>query len=206
MQLLTQDAGDLVGSGPGGEGHDELHRMAGVILRRYRRCGACKSDRADELQHAASGKTREGSVSGRFGISQVALLLEVLAPWTSQSRRIFRFCSPLIGRKVAMLRCRSSFFALLLVPLCVLAQPKAPYYPDAAWQRKTPAEAGVDAQRLKDAVDYADANETRNPRDLTLNHYQTFGREPFGYAIGPIKDRGDPTGVVVHKGCRGKWK
>src|SRR6267143_3209161 len=72
MQLLTQDAGDLVGPGPGGEGHDELHRMAGVILRGYHRCGACKSDRADELQHAASGKTREGSVSGRFGLSQAA--------------------------------------------------------------------------------------------------------------------------------------
>src|SRR5437879_12574499 len=99
-----------------------------------------------------------------------------------------------------MLRCRSSFLALLLVPLCALAQPKAPYYPAAAWQRRTPAEAGIDAQRLKDAVAYAVANETRNPRDLTLNHYQTFGREPFGHAIGPIKDRGDLTGVVVHKG------
>ena len=99
-----------------------------------------------------------------------------------------------------MLRCRSSFFALLLVPLCALAQPKAPYYPDAVWQRKPPGEAGVNAQGLKDAVDYAVANETRNPRDLALNHYQTFGREPFGYAIGPIKDRGDLTGVVVHKG------
>src|SRR5947209_7037096 len=97
-----------------------------------------------------------------------------------------------------MPRCRSSFLALLLVPLCALAQ--APYYPDAVWQRRTPAEAGIDAQRLKDAVAYAVANETRNPRDLTLNHYQTFGREPFGHAIGPIKDRGDLTGVVVHKG------
>jgi CubicO group peptidase (beta-lactamase class C family) len=33
-----------------------------------------------------------------------------------------------------------------------------------------------------------------------LNHYQTFGREPFGYAIGPIKDRGDPTSLVIHHG------
>ena len=97
-----------------------------------------------------------------------------------------------------MLRRSFSFLALLLASLCALAQ--APYYPDAAWQRKTPAEAGINAQRLKDAIDYAVANETRNPRDLTLNHYQTFGREPFGYAIGPIKDRGDPTGVVVHRG------
>jgi len=33
-----------------------------------------------------------------------------------------------------------------------------------------------------------------------MNHYQTFGREPFGYAIGPIRERGDPTGIVVHGG------
>jgi CubicO group peptidase (beta-lactamase class C family) len=33
-----------------------------------------------------------------------------------------------------------------------------------------------------------------------MNHYQTFGREPFGYAIGPIKERGDPTGMIVHRG------
>ncbi len=70
-----------------------------------------------------------------------------------------------------MPRCRSSFLGLLLVPLCALAQPKAPYYPDAVWQRKTPAEAGVNAQRLKDAVAHAVASETRNPRDLTLNHW-----------------------------------
>ena len=53
---------------------------------------------------------------------------------------------------------------------------------------------------LKDAIDFAVASETKAPRDLKLNHYQTFGREPFGYAIGPIKDRGDPTGIIVHKG------
>src|SRR5216110_1221042 len=99
-----------------------------------------------------------------------------------------------------MLRRRVSLFALLLVSFCASALAQAPYYPDAVWQRKTPAEAGVNAQRLKGAIDYAVANETKNPRDLKLNHYQTFGREPFGYAIGPIKDRGPETGVIVHKG------
>jgi hypothetical protein len=91
---------------------------------------------------------------------------------------------------------------LLLFPAmaCAQARPPAAYYPDADWQRKTPAETGFDAARLKDAIDFAIAAESRNPRDLALNHYQTFGREPFGYAIGPIKDRGDMTGVVVHKG------
>jgi len=87
---------------------------------------------------------------------------------------------------------------IALAPLAAFAQ--AFYYPDATWQHKTPAENGINAGLLKDAVDFAVANEIRNPRDLKLNHYQTFGREPFGYAIGPIKDRGPETGVIVHKG------
>ncbi len=74
------------------------------------------------------------------------------------------------------------------------------YYPGAEWLHKTPAEAGISAARLKDAIDFAIAAETKAPRDLKLNHYQTFGREPFGYAIGPIKDRGEPTGIIVYKG------
>lgn len=47
---------------------------------------------------------------------------------------------------------------------------------------------------------FAVAGGTKSSRDLVMNHCQTFGREPFGYAIGPIKDRGDPTGIVVHQG------
>src|SRR5215510_12082413 len=76
----------------------------------------------------------------------------------------------------------------------------AVYYPDASWQRKSAADAGLDGPSLKDAVDFAIASEAKNPRNLKLNHYQTFGREPFGDAIGPIKDRGDTTGLIVHKG------
>src|SRR6188474_2832061 len=74
------------------------------------------------------------------------------------------------------------------------------HFPDAVWTRKTPAESGVDPRRLQQAIDHAIASEVANPRDLAMNHYQTFGREPFGYAIGPIKERADQTGLVVHKG------
>ena len=74
------------------------------------------------------------------------------------------------------------------------------YFPGADWQRRTPAEAGFDPKRLQAAIDHAVAAEMPNPRDLVRNHYQSFGREPFGDAIGPIKARGDQTGVVVHKG------
>lgn len=95
-------------------------------------------------------------------------------------------------------------FALLLVlPLIARSQSSstaAPYYPDAVWQHKTPSEAGISPPLLKDAVDFAVSGETKAPRDLKLNHYQTFGREPFGYAIGPIRDRGEPTGVIIYKG------
>src|SRR3989449_11625411 len=97
-----------------------------------------------------------------------------------------------------MLRRGLAVVGLLLVSLCVSAQ--GVYYPDALWQRKTPAEAGINAALLKGAIDFAVASESRNPRDLTLNHYQTFGREPCGSSIGPIKDRGDQTGVVVYPG------
>src|ERR1700704_1624348 len=86
--------------------------------------------------------------------------------------------------------------AISMLPMVARAQT----FPGADWQRKTPAEAGINPQLLKDAMDFAIASEIKNPRDLKLNHYQTFGREPFGYAIGPIKDRGEPTGIIVHKG------
>ena len=105
-----------------------------------------------------------------------------------------------------MAHVRLSLLALILVlhPSWVSAQSKpassSVYYPDAEWQRRAPADAGINPQLLKEAIDHAVSGETRNPRDLTLNHYQTFGREPFGYAIGPIKDRGDQTGVIIHKG------
>jgi CubicO group peptidase (beta-lactamase class C family) len=76
----------------------------------------------------------------------------------------------------------------------------AVYFPGAEWDRKEPAQAGIDARLLRDAIDHAIRAEAKNPRDLVLNHYQNFGREPFGDAIGPIKDRGEQTGLIVHKG------
>src|SRR5260221_2714970 len=93
------------------------------------------------------------------------------------------------GRGVPCYRCVISwqegamhirFRAILicaLVTLPVAAQ--AQTFPGADWQRKTPAEAGINPQLLKDAIDFAIASEIKNPRDLKLNHYRTFGREPF---------------------------
>lgn len=77
------------------------------------------------------------------------------------------------------------------------------YYPTAAgavWQRRSPAQAGMDSAQLWSAIEFAVGAESRAPRDLEVAHYQTFGREPFGFAVGPFKTRGDPTGVIIRGG------
>lgn len=78
---------------------------------------------------------------------------------------------------------------------------EAPYFPTAqSWQHKTPAELGLKAAALEDAIAFHRANEVKNPRSMEHSHYQSFGKEPYGYAIGPFADRGEPSGVIVYKG------
>lgn len=93
-----------------------------------------------------------------------------------------------------------------LLPIFSFAQKKNKpladpyYYPDKEWVHKKPEEVGVDAVKLKEAVDFAIAHETKSPRSMEQNHYQTFGKEPFGDAIGPMKERGAPTGIIIKNG------
>jgi CubicO group peptidase (beta-lactamase class C family) len=76
------------------------------------------------------------------------------------------------------------------------------YYPGPgdAWERRAPQQVGLDAGLLQQAIAFAVANETRAPRDLEQAHYRSFGREPFGHAIGPFKERGEPSGVILRHG------
>ncbi|HEX2203949.1 MAG TPA: serine hydrolase [Longimicrobium sp.] len=78
----------------------------------------------------------------------------------------------------------------------------AVYWPEAGegWERRRPEQVGMDAARLQEAVEFARQRESKAPRNLELAHYQSFGREPFGEAVGPFKERGDPTGIVVRNG------
>lgn len=76
-----------------------------------------------------------------------------------------------------------------------------PYVPPTgSWERRSPSAVGMDSVKLAEAIAFAIEKESKNPRDLELNHYQTFGTEPFGNAIGPILPRGAATGVVVRNG------
>lgn len=93
-------------------------------------------------------------------------------------------------------------FVLLPAALAAQAGPRAAYYPGPgdAWERRTPQQVGMDAAALEQAVAFAVANESRAPRDLERAHYQSFGREPFGQAVGPFAPRGEPTGVILRHG------
>ena len=78
----------------------------------------------------------------------------------------------------------------------------AVYYPDAgdAWERRTALQVGLDSAKLSAAIAFAVASEVKNPRSMEENHYRSFGREPYGGGVGPFKDRGDPTGVILRHG------
>ena len=90
----------------------------------------------------------------------------------------------------------------LAVATAAQAQRTPVYYPGAGddWERRAPAQVGMDPVLLDSAVAFAASNESRAPRDLELAHYQTFGREPFGEAVGPFAERGDPAGIVIRRG------
>ncbi len=76
------------------------------------------------------------------------------------------------------------------------------YYPGSGedWERRKPQQVRMDAEHLNQAIAFAIAHETKAPRNLELAHYQSFGREPFGEGIGPFKERGEPTGVILRHG------
>ncbi len=82
------------------------------------------------------------------------------------------------------------------------------YFPEKNnWEKKSPAELGVDASKLQEAVDFAITHETQENRNLKIAHYESaFGREPVGYPVGPMKTRGAATGLIIYKGyVVGQW-
>ena len=74
--------------------------------------------------------------------------------------------------------------------------------PGADWARADPADAGFDANLLAEAVAHARANESSMDRDiakaLSGGHFSESG--PDGEIIGPVKPRGDPSGMIVRGG------
>jgi CubicO group peptidase (beta-lactamase class C family) len=96
---------------------------------------------------------------------------------------------------------------LLCTGLAVLADPsrpnlvaapeaEKPYYPARdQWERRTPAELGMDAGLLDAAIAWAKTENTARPKDLS-DQVRMFGR-----VLGPMPaERGDISGIVICKG------
>jgi CubicO group peptidase (beta-lactamase class C family) len=75
------------------------------------------------------------------------------------------------------------------------------YFPSAlVWDHRTPASMGLDSSRIEEAIRYAKSSESKLPRSQELAQAMTFGKEPFSDPMGPLAERGDPSGIIVYKG------
>jgi hypothetical protein len=99
-----------------------------------------------------------------------------------------------------------------LIGACVIAPalafaatpaPRAPiYFPERNdWQHKTPADAGMNAAKLDDAIKSTIAHENPLAKNMVEYLATTFGaREPMDTPIGPTKDRGPAAGLITRHG------
>lgn len=72
--------------------------------------------------------------------------------------------------------------------------------PKNDWQSKTPKEAGLKVEKIREAVDFALSNEYSGEKDLRLAILEGFSREPDHKLLGPTKERGGPAGLIIKDG------
>lgn len=102
---------------------------------------------------------------------------------------------------IRLITCYILFFQVFMLTTYAQKTRNKPYYPEAGqWEQRKAEQAGMNASLLQEAVSFAVASESKTPKDLKINHYQTFGKEPFGVAIGPFKDRGTAAGLIIRNG------
>jgi hypothetical protein len=82
------------------------------------------------------------------------------------------------------------------------AQQSTVYFPTRnEWLKKPPSAAGFNKTLLDSAISFAVAHTSTASANLKEAHYQSgFGREPFGFLLGPMKSRGPGTGIIIKNG------
>ncbi len=90
-------------------------------------------------------------------------------------------------------------FAILCIIPCRLYS-QTSYFPDTIWQTRTAAELKMNARLLDSAVNFAIQNETRTDYDLRIANIRSYSREPNYRILGPMKQRGKPSGVILKNG------
>ncbi len=71
--------------------------------------------------------------------------------------------------------------------------------PKGEWDRRDPGTLGFDPTALADALAFASANEIEWPRDLA-DHAPRGEKHPNDRALGPLKKRSGPAGLVIRRG------
>jgi CubicO group peptidase (beta-lactamase class C family) len=92
----------------------------------------------------------------------------------------------------------SRLFSCFLLLLSIKASSQ--YFPDSAWQTKSPAEVAMNAKVIDSAVAFAIQNETKTDYDLRIACLKAYANEPNFRILGPTRDRGKPAGVIIKNG------
>ncbi len=87
---------------------------------------------------------------------------------------------------------------LVVAPTVAFAQDAYFPPPGPDWERRSAAEADMDSALVAEAVAYAIASETSRSRDLLESTQRNS--EPHNETIGPIRPRGDMTGLIIRHG------
>ncbi|MGF1559078.1 MAG: serine hydrolase domain-containing protein [Flavobacteriaceae bacterium] len=91
---------------------------------------------------------------------------------------------------------------VLLVFTVVITAQEGYYFPElnAKWEQKAPKEFKINSEKLQTAVNFAEANEYSESRDLRIAILKGFEREPFHQILGRTKKRGGPAGMILKNG------
>ena len=72
------------------------------------------------------------------------------------------------------------------------------YFPPRGhWEHRTAVAMGLDSEALDEVIRYGREMEAKAPRDQELAAAESFGHEPFDAGVGPFKERGEPTGIII---------
>lgn len=94
------------------------------------------------------------------------------------------------------------YFVLLMFTGLLNLNAQEYYFPEvnANWAQKSPQSFKINETQLKNAVDFAKANEYSGSRDLRIAILKGFEKEPFHQILGPTRKRGGPAGMILKNG------
>jgi CubicO group peptidase (beta-lactamase class C family) len=95
-----------------------------------------------------------------------------------------------------------SFLLLRVILPAIGYQQAQPYFPGKwdDWERRTPEQAGINANLLNEAITFARTNYSPQRRDKNgVPVFQLYD-EPYGDIVGPTKERGESNGLILRHG------